>query len=138
MTHAVPKGSIHVDRHFTQSPAEIWHRLTDPAQMARWWAPGDVRAEHGHRFDLDMGPWGKQACEVTAVEPERVFQYRFAVGRLDTVVTWRIEAESGTEASAGAHVWLSHDGFDLETAGGRAAFEGMKAGWPGVLGRLGG
>jgi uncharacterized protein YndB with AHSA1/START domain len=48
--------------------------------------PGDVEAVVGHRFTLDMGPWGKQRCEVTQVEPERLLVYRFAVGVLDTTL----------------------------------------------------
>src|SRR5262249_18432087 len=99
---------------------------------ARWWAAGDVRPIVGHRFDLDMGQWGKQPCEVLAVEPERLFRYRFATGTLDTIITWRLVPEG-----AGTRLELRHEGFDLDSPMSRQAFEGMRPGWSNVLARLG-
>ncbi len=122
---------IHLERLYRQPPAAVWRALTDPALHARWWAPGDVRPVVGHRFDLDMGPFGRQACEVLEVEPERLFRYRFAVGTLDTLLTWRLTPEGG-----GTRLSLTHEGFDLDSPLGRRAFEGMKPGWPGVLENL--
>ena len=123
---------IQLDQLYAHAPAAVWRALTDPALHAQWWAAGDVKAEVGHTFELDMGPWGKQACEVVAVEPERLFQYRFAKGRLDTVITWRLTPEGD-----GTRLTLTHEGFDLDSPMGRMAFEGMKPGWPGLLVKLG-
>jgi uncharacterized protein YndB with AHSA1/START domain len=123
---------IHLEHVYAHSPAAVWRALTDPALHARWWAAGDVKAEVGHTFELDMGPWGKQPCEVLAVEPERLFSYRFAKGRLDTTLTFRLVPEG-----EGTRLVLTHEGFDLDSPLGRTAFEGMKPGWPGVLARLG-
>lgn len=125
-------GVIEVQRHYAQPPTAVWRALTDPALLARWWAPGDIRAEVGHRFELDMGAYGKQACEVLAVEPERLLVYRFGEGRLDTVITWRLVPEDG-----GTRLELKQEGFDLASPMGRQALEGMKPGWPKVLERLG-
>lgn len=124
--------AIEVEHHYKQPPSAVWRALTDPELHARWWAPGDVRPVVGHRFELDMGPWGKQACEVLAVEPERRFQYRYAIGVLDTTLTWTLTPEEG-----GTRLTLVHDGFKLDTPMGRQALEGMKPGWPGVLRKLG-
>jgi uncharacterized protein YndB with AHSA1/START domain len=63
---------IACDQFLTHSPEDVWRALTDPDLLARWWVPGDVRAEVGHRFNLDMGKWGQQPCEITAVEPGRL------------------------------------------------------------------
>ncbi|AKF87131.1 hypothetical protein MFUL124B02_38175 [Myxococcus fulvus 124B02] len=82
----------------------------------------------GHRFDMDMGPWGRQRCEVLAVEPERLLRIQFA---LNTTITWTLVSE-GT----GTRLELTHEGFDLDSPMGRRAFEGMKPGWPGVLARI--
>ncbi|WP_055603756.1 SRPBCC family protein [Streptomyces aureus] len=123
--------TIHGDQFIAHPPKAVWRALTDPDLHARWWAAGDVRAEVGHRFTLDMGQWGHQECEVLAVEPERLLSYSFAPGTLDTTVTWRLEAE-GT----GTRLFLDHAGFDLDSPLGRAAFEGMGRGWPGLLGRI--
>jgi ubiquinone/menaquinone biosynthesis C-methylase UbiE/uncharacterized protein YndB with AHSA1/START domain len=122
---------ISVEQVYAHAPAAVWRALTTPELHARWWAAGDVRPIVGHRFTLDMGKWGQQPCEVLAVETERLLSYKFATGSLDTTVTWRLTPEgSGTRLS------LTHEGLSLDSPMGRAAFEGMKAGWPAVLGRL--
>lgn len=123
---------IHLEHRYTAPPSAVWRALTDPELHARWWAPGDVKAVVGHRFELDMGPWGKQACEVLAVEAERLFSYRFAIGQLDTIITWRLTPEG-----AGTLLSLTHEGFNLDSPMGKTAFEGMKPGWPKLLERLG-
>lgn len=124
-------GIITVEHVYTQAPARVWRALTDPALVARWWASGDIRAEVGHRFDLDMGPWGKQPCEVLAVEPERLFRFRFAQPTLDTIITFTLAPEG-----AGTRLTLTHEGFDLDSPMGRRAFEGMRPGWPGILAKI--
>ena len=123
---------IRVDHYYSQAPSSVWKALTDPALLARWWAPGDVRPVVGHRFDLDMGPWGKQRCEVLEVQHERLLKYRFAADTLDTVITWELVPEG-----PGTQLKLTHEGFNLDSPMGRQALEGMKPGWPQVLVRLG-
>jgi len=122
---------ITMERRYPQPPSAVWRALTDPALHARWWAAGDVRPVVGHCFDLDMGPWGKAPCEVVAVEVERLFRFRFATTTLDTVITWRLAPDGG-----GTLLTLTHEGFDLDSPMSRAAFEGMKQGWPAVLERM--
>jgi uncharacterized protein YndB with AHSA1/START domain len=122
---------IQLDHFYPYAPARVWHALTDPDLHARWWAAGDVRPIVGHRFDLDMGKWGKQPCEVLEVVPERLFKYTFAKGALDTTITWRLTPE-GT----GTRLQLTHEGFDLDSPMGRQALEGMKPGWPHVLANM--
>jgi uncharacterized protein YndB with AHSA1/START domain len=123
---------IELDRWYPHPPVAVWKALTDPALHARWWAAGDVRPVVGHRFELDMGKWGKQPCRVLAVEPERLLRYLFAAGTLDTTVTWRLVAEK-----TGTRLFLIHTGFNLESPMGKSALDGMKSGWPEVLRRLG-
>lgn len=122
---------IRVDHLYSQAPSAVWKALTDPTLHARWWAAGGVRPVVGHRFDLDMGQFGKQSCEVLGVEKERLFKYRFGTGVLDTTITWRLVPEG-----SGTRLMLTHEGFDLDSPISRMAFEGMKPGWPTVLARL--
>jgi uncharacterized protein YndB with AHSA1/START domain len=124
-------GVIETDHWYAHPPAAIWKALTDPALHAKWWAAGDVKAVVGHRFDLDMGKWGKQPCEVIAVEDQRLLAYRFAAGTLDSTITWRLVPEG-----AGTRLTLRHEGFDLDSPTGRQALEGMKPGWPRILAHL--
>ena len=124
-------GEIRLERVYTQAPSKVWRALTTPELVARWWAPGDIRAEVGHRFAMDMGQWGTQPCEVLEVELERRFSYKFAEPTLNTVITWELAPE-GT----GTRLTLIHQGFDLSSPIGRQAYEGMKPGWPGILERI--
>lgn len=123
---------IEFDHFYNHPPAALWRALTSPELQARWWASGDVKPVVGHRFDLDMGKWGKQPCEVIEVELERLLAYRFATDSLNTTITWRLSPEGN-----GTRLFLCHEGFDLENPMGRQAYEGMKSGWPGVLEWLG-
>jgi uncharacterized protein YndB with AHSA1/START domain len=122
---------IQLDHVYAHPPAAVWRALTDPVLHAKWWAAGDVRPVVGHRFTLDMKGFGQQPCEVLAVEPERLLQYRFATGTLDTLITWRLTPEG-----SGTRLTLTHEGFDLDSPLGRQALEGMKRGWPAVLQRM--
>jgi uncharacterized protein YndB with AHSA1/START domain len=121
-------ATIELDQFLSHPPERVWQALTDPALHARWWAEGDVRAEVGHRFTLDMGAWGEQPCEVLAVDPGRMLRYSFASEMMDTTITWRLEPE-GT----GTRLVLEHRGFDLDSPMGNAAFEGLGGGWPTLL-----
>ena len=123
--------TIEVEHLYSQPPSQVWKALTDPALMARWWAAGEVRPVVGHRFELDMGQWGMQPCQVVEVQPERLLKYQFSMGRLDTIISWRLTPEG-----KGTRLTLTHEGFNLDTPMGRQALEGMKPGWPRVLERL--
>jgi uncharacterized protein YndB with AHSA1/START domain len=125
-------ATIRIEHVYTQAPARVWRALTDQSLVARWWAPGNIRAEVGHCFEMDMGPWGKQPCEVLAVEPERLFRYRFAEPTLNTIISWEL-----TPQGTGTRLTLTQEGFDLDSALGRRAYEGMKPGWPGILKKIG-
>ncbi len=129
----IEPGKIELSKYYACPPAKVWRALTDPELHAKWWAAGDVRAQVGHRFTLDMGPWGHQPCEVLAVEHERLLRYSFAPGTLDTIITWRLEPEGD-----GTRLHLVHSGFDLESPLAKQAFEGMGRGWPSVLERMAG
>jgi len=123
---------IRLNEFINHPVAKVWKALTDPVLHAKWWAAGDVRAELGHKFELDMGgKFGKQPCQVIAVEIEKTLSYSFAPGTIDTTITWTLIAEG-----AGTRLLLEHKGFDLNSPLGKMAFSGMKEGWPTVLKRI--
>jgi len=127
----IEPGLIQLTQFISHPPEKVWAALTDPTLHAKWWAAGDVRPVVGHRFTLDMGPWGQQPCEVLAVETEKLLSYSFAPGTLNTTITWRLCAEGD-----GTRLSLEHRGFDLDSALGKTAFQGMGGGWPKVLSRI--
>ena len=124
-------GVVRLSQFINHPPARVWRALTDPALHAKWWAAGDIKAEIGHRFTLDMGKWGQQPCEVIAVDPEKMLSYSFAPGTLDTTITWRLEEDHG-----GTRLQLEQSGFDLDSPMGKMAYEGMGRGWPAILARI--
>jgi uncharacterized protein YndB with AHSA1/START domain len=126
-----PWPALRFNLHIPHPPAAVWRALTDPDLLPRWWATGEVKPVVGHRFTLNMGSWGTQPCEVTAVEPESRLEYHFARGVLDTTIVWRIEPEA-----EGTRLYLEHAGFDLDSPMGRQAFAGMGNGWPHILNQV--
>ncbi|UOD82309.1 SRPBCC family protein [Paenarthrobacter ureafaciens] len=122
------ENAIRLERTFAHSPEAVWAALTTPELLAQWWAPGDIAPTVGHRFTMDMGNWGQQRCEVTAVEPGKSIMFIFAEGMLDTTITWELEA-----TASGTVLHFEHAGFNLDTPLGRQALEGMGNGWPGLL-----
>lgn len=123
--------AIHAEHFYGHAPSAVWAALTTPQLLVRRWGAGDIRPVVGHRFDLDRGEWGRQACEIITVEPERLLRLRFATGTLNTTLSWEQFPESG-----GTRLRLTHEGFNLDSPPGRVALEGMKPRWPKVLARL--
>ena len=113
--------SIQVDQFLPHPPARVWRALTDPAMLARWWAPGDIRPEVGHRFHLDMDSWGQVPCRVLEVEPGQRLVFTF---NDSWTLDWRLVAEGD-----GTRLFLEHRGFDLDDPRDRHAFEQMGPGW---------
>ncbi len=128
MTDALETTAIHIDRYYECAPAVLWRALTTADLVAQWWAPGDIKPEVGHAFQMDMGDWGIQHCEITEVDPERRLAYRYAIGVLDSVITWTLEPD-GT----GTRLYLEQAGFNLDNPMHKMAYEGMTSGWPAVL-----
>lgn len=122
---------IRLEHVYAAPPSAVWRALTTPELFARWWAAGNIQPRVGHRFTLDMGKWGTQPCEVLVVEHERLLTIRFAEGQLDTSISWQLSPEG-----SGTRLRFTHEGFDLTSPLGKAAFEGMKPGWPGLLARI--
>ena len=117
----------HRMRRVRRSSAGRCGALTEPGLLARWWAPGDIDPVAGHQFELDMGPWGRQACRVLEVEPERLLSYTFGEGAVDTTITWRLVPKSPRILlTAGNSIW---------TPLGRARPRRHGHGWPSVLAR---
>jgi uncharacterized protein YndB with AHSA1/START domain len=128
---AEPLTAIRLDEFLPYPPERVWRALTDPARLARWLMPNDFRAEVGHRFSFRTEPVpgtefdGVVACEVLAVEPERLLRISWAGGPgLRTTVTWRLVAEG-----AGTRLFLDHEGFDPADPAQREALRIMGGGW---------
>ncbi len=122
---------IELEHFYPNPPSEVWKCLTIPELHAQWWAPGEVKAEVGASFDLDMGNFGYQTCEVLEVQPERLFKYLFSPDMLGTTITWLLIPENG-----GTRLRLTQEGFDFDSPIGGMAYSGLKSGWPDILAKM--
>lgn len=121
MTTPTGPATIAVDQYVPHPPERVWRALTEPDLLARWWTSGDIRAEVGHEFLLDMEGWGHVPCRVLEVVVNERFVYRFTD---DWTLTWRLVPEG-----RGTRVLLEHSGFDLDDPQQRFAFDRMGPGW---------
>jgi len=109
-----PGDSVILECDVPQPPAKVWRALTEPALVARWLLPGEIRPQLGHRFTLAGEPaeGGRIDCEVLAAEPGRRLSYSWRGAKdeaLDTVVTFELSATP----DGGTHLRLVHRGFAI-------------------------
>ena len=114
-------------------PAKVWRALTEPALVAAWLMPNDLKPEVGHAFQFRSTPmphWdGLVSCEVQEVELHKRLRYSWRSGgpaHLDTVVTWTLQPTP----AGGTRLTLVHSGFQPD---GKWAFEGARKGWEKML-----
>ena len=130
--------SIVVERVMAHPPEKIWRALTQSELIAAFLMQNDFQPMVGHRFNFRAKPvmgWnGVTDCEVLAVEPPTRLAYSWnasgeqAADGLKTIVTWTL-----TPVDGGTRVRMEQSGFRPQDEGG---FQGMGAGWPGILARL--
>ncbi|OLR93101.1 polyketide cyclase [Actinokineospora bangkokensis] len=114
-------GSIDLDQFVAAPPHVVWTLLTDPGHHARWWAPGDISAEVGHRFHLAMPGFGEVPCVVLESEQDKRLSYSF---NGNWTITWTL-----TPVAGGTTLHLTHSGFDLDDHRQRDAHDRMSPGW---------
>jgi uncharacterized protein YndB with AHSA1/START domain len=114
--------SVVLECDLPEPPAKVWKALTEPALLAAWLLPNDIRPEVGARFtfqaDAEAGG-GAIECEVLDVDAPRLLRYSWRAAdadrdardrALDSVVTF-VLAET---ADGGTHFRLVHDGFPAD------------------------
>lgn len=112
MTQGPPSpDAIVLDCDFAEPPAQVWRALTAPELVSRWLLQTDIRAEPGHRFQVQASPGlgGAIQCEVLAAEPpERLsYSWRGEDPGLDTVVTFELKPTP----AGGTRLRVIHSGF---------------------------
>lgn len=110
-------------------PERVWAALTDSAALASWLMPNDFMPRLGHHFTFRTNPMpamdfdGICHCEITELDPPRVLAYTWIGGRLNTLVTYRLEQEGD-----GTRLHFEHSGFDLDDPMQQASYRGL-SGW---------
>ncbi|HEX9981802.1 MAG TPA: SRPBCC domain-containing protein [Thermoanaerobaculia bacterium] len=123
--------SFELDLH--HSPAKVWRALTDPVLLAEWLLPVvDFELERGAAFTFAAQPqpgWdGIVDCRFVEIEPQRKLSYTWAVGAMDTVVTFTL-----TPTASGTRLSLVQSGFRPHQ---KQNFGGARYGWKLMGGKL--
>ncbi len=122
-------ASITHDFYYPHAPERVWAALTDSAAISGWLMPNDFEPRLGHHFTFRTTPMpgldfdGICHCEVTRLDPPHVLAYTWNGGRLNTLVTYRLEQEGN-----GTRLHFEHSGFDLDDPLQQAAYRGL-SGW---------
>jgi uncharacterized protein YndB with AHSA1/START domain len=113
------------DRHYATTPADLWQACTDPARLARWFAPvsGDLR--EGGFFTIHFDDADTPHCRVVSCEAPTRLVWEWPVGEVATLVTVAV-----TPDGDGARLVLRHARLDA------ARVAGYAAGWDTYVRRL--
>ena len=125
------KGIVNVVADIAASPDRVFHALTDPVELAKWWgADGVYRTE---RWEVDLRPGGKWVCHIAApegapqmtdrdepqqevrgeyitIDPPRLLEYTWSPSWDDFAVT-RVRCEIMPTAT-GSRLTIVHSGFE--------------------------
>ncbi|MET0406277.1 MAG: SRPBCC domain-containing protein [Cystobacter sp.] len=125
--------SLSFEFDFRHPPEKVWRAITDPILLAEWLLPAvNLKLEQGAAFTFQAQPlpgWdGLVNCRMLEIEAKRKISYTWAVGDMDTVVTFTLApTESGTRLS------LLHSGFKPNQ---KQNFGGARYGWKMMGGKL--
>ena len=114
-------------------PEKVWRALTDPVLLAEWLLPVvDLKLEPGAAFRFKAQPqpgWdGVVNCRFVEIEAQRKLSYAWAVGDMDTVVTFTL-----TPTPSGTRLSLVQSGFKPDQ---KQNFGGARYGWKMMAAKL--
>ena len=112
--------SVVIEREIPYPPEKIWRALTQPHLIEEWLMKNDFKPVVGHSFNLSAD-WGAVACQVTAIEPNKMLSYTWAAYGLESVVTWTV-----TPTGTGTHLRMEQSGFRPDQ---QQAYTGAQYGW---------
>jgi uncharacterized protein YndB with AHSA1/START domain len=113
------------DRRYATTVDDLWRACTDPARLARWFAPVSGELREGGAFTIHFDDADTPACRVLACEPPARLAWEWPVGDATTVVTAELSSDGD-----GARLVLRHE----RLSPGQAA--GYAAGWDTYVRRL--
>jgi uncharacterized protein YndB with AHSA1/START domain len=125
--------SISFELDLPHVPAKVWRALTDPVLLAEWLLPVvELKLEPGAPFRFKAPPqpgWdGTVNCRLLEIEAHRKLSYAWAVGDIDTVVTFAL-----APTASGTRLSLVQSGFKPDQ---KRNFGGARYGWRMMGGKL--
>lgn len=108
------------------APEKVWRALTDPELLAEWLLPvAGLKLETEQAFAFQAQPqpgWdGAVKCRILEIDTHRKLSYAWAVGDIDTVVTFTL-----TSAGPFTRMTLVQSGFKPNQ---KQNFAGARYGW---------
>jgi uncharacterized protein YndB with AHSA1/START domain len=119
--------AVRFERRYCTAAADLWQAVTDPARLARWFAPvsGDLRV--GGSYRVDFGEDQVATGTVRECTPPHAFRATWDFpGEPTSLVSVRVEAVAG-----GSLLVLEHTRLPLDQGA------GYGAGWHAYLDALG-
>jgi uncharacterized protein YndB with AHSA1/START domain len=120
---------LRFERHLRHPVEKVWAALSNPAQLAQWFAPGEIELTLGGRVFLAFTD-GDTVVDgrVTAIAPPRLLEFTWTDQGTDRgFVRWELFAEDG-----GTRLILTHTVPEAARAFGLPAL----AGWHSLLDHL--
>ncbi len=109
----------------------VWQAVTDPAQIAQWFAPGTSFSQNGDTISVRTGETDMDVAIIESVDPPRRITTRNLPERLITT-TYTLEEENG-----GTRFTVTETGFEALSADARKErLDQNGKGWERVLENL--
>ena len=125
--------AISFEFELAHAPGKVWRALTDPRLLSEWLLPVvGLALEPGAAFTFAAPPqpgWdGVVNCRMLEIEAQRKLSYTWAVGDMDTIVTFAL-----TPTTSGTRLALVQSGFKPDQ---KRNFGGARYGWKMMGGKL--
>lgn len=130
-----PIAPIHLNRRVRPARSAAWAAITEPEQVARWFARVPMLQKVGDPYRIDFEDGSAVAGHLLALDPGRRFVHSWrwegdAAGAT-TRVTWAVEPMS----TGGSRIVLEHDGW-ADAGLGESDRDEHNAYWAGYLDAL--
>ena len=84
----------------------VWQAVTDPAQIAQWFAPGTSFSQNGNKISVRIGETDMEVAVIELVDPPRQITTRNLPG-MSITTTYTLEEENG-----GTRFTVTETGFE--------------------------
>jgi uncharacterized protein YndB with AHSA1/START domain len=84
----------------------VWQAVTDPAQIAQWFAPGTSFSQNGNKISVRIGETDMEVAIIELVDPPRQIITRDLPG-MSITTTYTLEEENG-----GTRFTVTETGFE--------------------------
>lgn len=114
---------------------KVWQSVATAEGLSSWFMPNDMKAEAGHEFTLQAGPFGNSPCKVVEVDPPH--RLSFTWGK-DWTLTFELAEKDGKTEFTLIHGGWSADQLTEFGEAHSIVRERMSGGWTGIMQKLAG